>query len=115
MTPAHMHMAMEPWSRMGLLFTNFVGARGIQGPVITGTQGHGVGTGFAMPCGFVGALHTANGMMFTIGAKSMIVPTGFFSNMTGLGFGVGTNAEGAAPKVQVSCAPATIGRGMAPN
>jgi hypothetical protein len=100
---------------MGLLFTSFVGATGTHGPVITGTQGHGVGTGFAMPAGFVGALHMANGMMFTIGAKSIIVPTGLFSNITGLGFGVGTKAEGAAPKMQVNWAPATIGRGIAPS
>ena len=115
MTPAQTHIAIEPWSKIGLLFTNLVGASGTQGPVITGTQGHGVGTGFAMPCGFAGELHTANGMIFTIGAKSMIVPTGLFSNITGLGFGVGMKAEGAAPKMQVNWAPATIGRGMAPS
>lgn len=106
------HMSGGPWSRIGFPPTSFVGASGVHGPVGTGTQGQGVGIGLPIPAGFAGELHTPNGGMFVIGTKSITVPTGLPSKSTGLGMGVGTKTDGAAPNAHCSWAPATTGSGM---
>lgn len=77
---------------------------------------HGTGA----PCaaitwGFDGEVHIPNGLMFTIGTKSVMVPASLPSNITGWGDGVGENTEGATPKLHVSWEPSTTGNGMQPR
>lgn len=116
MTPAQAQLQTLPTSRIGFPPTSLVGASGTHGPVVTGMQavgaGGGTGVGLPRPIGFVGELHMPNGAMFTIGAKSWIVPTGLPSTRTGFGMGVGVNGEGATPKVQLSIVPMFTGFGM---
>jgi hypothetical protein len=56
--------------------------------------------------GFVGLLHRPNGLMFAIGAKSMIVAAEALVPRAGL-VGDADKDDGAAPTLQVRTAPST--------
>ena len=61
-TPAQaVHIVVEPMQSAGLLLIFVIGAGGVHGVPVTGMHGAGVGTTFAMPAGFVGAMHVGNG------------------------------------------------------
>src|SRR5262245_40069562 len=86
-----------------------VTAPGTQGVMVMGMHGCGVSTPSAAAVaaatiGFEGVMHIANGMMFTIGLWSWMLAAGTLLQFTRL-IGNTTNADGAVPKLQVSCAP----------
>jgi hypothetical protein len=112
-TPAQVHMSVQVAFSAGRLLIITVAEPGTHGATVTGTHGTGEPSA-AITAGLVGALHIPNGMMFTIGAKSMIVAAGFFSPVTGGPFGSTINALGATPNEHLICAVATTsGAGMA--
>ena len=80
MTPPKEHMHLLSLVSAGNVPTITVGMPGTHG-VVTGTHGMGVNTpsAAAVAAATVGLaidVHMANGKMFTIGAKSMMVATG---------------------------------------
>jgi hypothetical protein len=86
-----------------------VGVPGIQGAVVTGTQGAGVSTPIAaavkaITSGLVGLEHMPKGGMFTIGLLSMIVPAGRLTALTRFS-GNTLKGAGVTPKLQFSIAP----------
>ena len=110
--PAQVHMRVQVAFNAGMLFTITVGEPGIHGATVAGTHGTGEPSA-AITAGFVGAVHIPNGMMFTIGAKSIIVAAGLFSPVTGGPFGTTMSALGATPNEHLICALATTsGAGM---
>src|SRR5205823_4334564 len=86
------------------------GDPGTQGEAVAGMQGFGV-KGGVLTAGFAGLLHRPNGLMFTKGAKSMIVAAPAFVPPAGLGDAA--SIDGAAPKLQVRTAPSTTRTAMA--
>lgn len=103
MTPAHMHMSLELFCRLGILPSNTVGAPGTQGAGVTGMQGIGVITPSlaavaAITVGFAMLEQTPNGKIFTMGLLSMMFAAGMLLVRTLLA-GKTTNVDGAAPKL----------------
>jgi hypothetical protein len=83
----------------------------IQGVVTAGKQGIGVSTPkaaavAAATVGLAGDVHIPKGIIFTIGAKSIILPRCRLPVMT-VRAGLTTSAEGAMPKEQVIKADVT--------
>ena len=76
---------------------------GVQGDVVTGTQGTGEPMA-ATTCGFVGAEHMPNDTMFLLGIKSMTVAAGFCVVLHRFS-GVTVNWLGMVPKLHRSVAP----------
>ncbi|MDD1669388.1 MAG: hypothetical protein LUO97_06260 [Methanomicrobiales archaeon] len=106
--PPQLHRQVEAELRAGTLPTITVGDPGVQG-VVTGMQGMGVRTPNAAAVaeatvGFERVVHMPKGKMFTIGAKSMMVATGFFSALTMLN-GRMVRLDGATPKGHFRIAP----------
>jgi hypothetical protein len=58
----------------------------------------------AATVGLLGVLHMPNGMMFTIGEKSMMLARGTLQSIL-VRAGSTTSDDGASPKVQVIMAP----------
>lgn len=88
-----------------------VGLVETQGETMTGTQGIGVSTPKAAAVaeatlGFDKVLHIPNGIIFTIGIKSVTEATGNPQIKIG-NFGRTTNEDGAAPNVHLHIAPQT--------
>jgi len=82
---------------------------GLHGAVITGTQGIGVRTPIAAEVaeatvGFAIDWHMPNGMMFTIGAKSMMLAINILPHL-GRNGTMTLSVEGAIPKLHWSIAP----------
>ena len=77
---------------------------GVQGAIIAGT--HGAGPQHAITSGFVGAVHKPKGMIFNMGAKSMILPLGTLLSISVLP-GDAINADGAKPNEHIIIAPVT--------
>jgi hypothetical protein len=107
-TPPQAQLHVDPAVRAGFPPTIVRTAPGFHG-VVTGT--HGIGTNTpraalvaAATVGFARLLHIANGAIFTMGAKSIIVAAGFPSIMT-RGVGSGLSVDGANPKLHCSIAP----------
>ena len=80
MVPAQRQVSFEEESIALKLPTITVGQGGAQGAGVAGMQGMGVWTPSAaavaaMTVGFDGLLHMPNGMMFAMGALSMMVAT----------------------------------------
>jgi hypothetical protein len=101
MIPAHRQLQVQVLSNAGRPLTVTAGEPGTHGATVAGMQGCGAPDA-AITCGLVGLLHSPNGRMFTIGAKSMIVA----QPRAGL-TGDAANDDGAAPNGQVSSAPST--------
>jgi hypothetical protein len=94
--------------RAGMPPIRTVGEPGTHG-VVTGMQGIGVNTPIAAAVaaatiGLAIELHVPNGMMFIIGAKSMIFAAGALSAFVML-VGKTIKLDGAAPKLHLSIAP----------
>src|SRR3954451_7416881 len=80
-TPAQVHMHLQLLSSVGILPSITVGAPGIHGATVSGIQGMGVSTPMAAAVaeattGLARLMHIPNGMMFSIGTKSMIFAAG---------------------------------------
>ncbi len=85
--PPQVHINWHVLFRAGFFEISTVGDPGIQGAAVTGIQGCGVSTPAAAvvaaaTCGFDGALHIPNGMMFAPGMWSMIVAAGMLRRLT---------------------------------
>jgi len=109
MTPAHMHISVDVLSSVGISASKTVGAPGTHGATVMGMQGIGVNTPIAAAVaaatiGFAGDMHMANGMMLTIGMKSMMLASGTSSVITML-VGNTTSELGAMPMVHINIAP----------
>jgi hypothetical protein len=97
--------------------TSVVGDPGVQGAVVTGIHGMGVSTPMAAvvaaaTVGLAMLLHIPKGMIFTMGAKSMMLAAGKFPTITRL-TGSTVSVEGAIPNVHVNSAPEHTCRPMA--
>jgi hypothetical protein len=119
MRPPQAQRQVETELRAGTLPTRTVGDPGVQGAVMTGTQGMGVRTPWAAAVaeatwGFERVVHMPKGMMFIIGAKSLMVATGFFSALTMLE-GRMARVDGATPKGHCMLAPMVTSCGMRPS
>jgi hypothetical protein len=117
-TPSHVHMHLDVLSSAGKLLISTVGAPGIHGAAVAGTQGIGVNTPSAAAVavttsGLVGAAHMPKVGMFSIGAKSMMVAAGMLLTIV-VGALVAMSDAGAAPNVQAIIAPVTTCCGMVP-
>jgi hypothetical protein len=115
MEPAHMHMHLLSLVSMDFPPAEMVGAPGIHGPVVAGTQGIGVSTPSAaavadMTVGFVGDLHTPKEAMLVMGAKSIVVAAGLLSTITVPGSTL--SGTGAAPMLHWIKAPVATKSGM---
>ena len=104
-------MHFELLSSVGMLPIVTVGAVGIQGATVMGMQGMGVSTPSAAAVaaatmGLEGVMHTPNGMMLSIGTKSMMFAAGMLPAMVVL-MGRTVIGDGAAPNVHESNAPFT--------
>jgi len=103
-----------PNVRQGFPPTRTVGAPGVQVPAITGMQGWGVRTPRAAAVaaatwGFDGVVHIPKGVMFTMGAASVIVSAGLPPTNT-VKLLVEVKFPGVVPKVHMQVPPiATIG------
>lgn len=109
--PPHMHTLQLERINAGCPCTNTWGLPGIQGEVMAGMHGIGVNTPIAAEVaaatvGLDRVLHMPKGMMFTMGAKSMIFPLGTLLSIS-VRPGLAINDEGAMPKVHVMIAPVT--------
>lgn len=109
MTPAQLHISLLVLFRAGLLAISTVGLPGAHGADVTGTHGQGVSTPAAADVadatvGFASEVHRPNGMMFTIGLLSIMFASGV--DVTVLFVGRTLSADGAIPKLHISCAPA---------
>eukprot|EP01034_Spumella_vulgaris_P042124 gene42124-52224_t len=110
-TPPQLHRHLETLSSAGMFAIITVGAPGTHGADVIGMHGMGVSTPSAAAVaaatmGLAIELHTPNGMMFTMGLKSMMLAAGGPSAST-LFTGSTTSDDGAAPNVQVIIAPIT--------
>jgi hypothetical protein len=86
-----------------------VGLPGAHGAEMAGTHGHGVRTPAAADVadatvGLASDVHIPKGMMFVIGLLSIMFASGV--DVTVLFVGRTLSAEGAMPKLHISCAPA---------
>ena len=110
--PAHMHMHIEVLFKTGIPPKVTVGDPGVHGEDVAGMHGIGVKTPSAAvvaaaTTGFAGDMHMPNGMMFTIGAKSMILAAICFPHCTRF-TGSTISADGAIPIVHINCADITV-------
>jgi hypothetical protein len=115
-TPAHKQLQVQALSSAGRPPIVTAGDPGTQGEAVAGMQGCGVKTPkaadvAAMTCGLLGLLHRPNGLIFTKGAKSMIVAAPALVPLAGLAGGA-AKIDGAAPKLQVRMAPSTTRTAM---
>lgn len=102
----HIHLALLISAG---IFMTFTCPPGLQGAVITGMQGIGVSTPIAADvaeatCGFANDWHMPNGMMFTIGAKSVMLAISILPHL-GRNGTITFSVEGAMPKLHWSIAP----------
>ena len=109
--PPHIHMLQHERINAGCPCTNTCGFPGIHGEVTAGMQGMGVKTPMAADVaaatvGLESVLHMPKGMIFTMGAKSMIFPLGTLLNIS-VRPGDAINEEGAMPNVHDIIAPVT--------
>ena len=110
-TPAQVQMHFASDVSAGFFERSVPVLGGTHGAAVAGMHGEGAPS-FAITVGFVGAVHMPKGMMFTMGTWSMIVAAGFPSTIGVPGRGSTFRAEGAAPNVHISWAPATTCGGM---
>jgi len=108
-TPAHMHINVDVLSSVGISASRTVGAPGTHGATVMGMQGIGVNTPIAAAVaaatiGFAGEMHMANGIMLTIGMKSMMLASGTSSVIT-MFVGSTISELGAMPIVHINVAP----------
>ena len=104
-----MQVHMDELSRAGKPPFVTVGEPGVHGATVAGMQGMGVRTPnaaavAAATVGFAGDIHIPNGMIFAMGAKSMIVAAGI-TEVEVVGADVATSVLGATPNVHISIAP----------
>jgi hypothetical protein len=104
-----MHISTDESSRVGNPPFITVAAPGVQGATVAGMQGMGVKTPkaaavAAATMGFEGVIHTPKGMIFTSGAKSMMVAAGIPDVIT-VGSDVTFRGLGATPNGHMSRAP----------
>lgn len=117
MIPPQAQQHWLPCSSTGPAGVITVGFVGIQGAVITGT--HGIGVRVKTPraaavaaavaaatVGFVIVIHIPNGITFTIGIISVIVPTGRPHTKMGI-LGIIWRQAGDVPKLHLHIAPVT--------
>lgn len=109
-TPAHMHIRVEVLSSVGISASNTVGAPGTHGATVMGMHGIGVNTPMAAAVaaatiGLAGDMHIANGMMLTIGIKSMMLAAGISPVQRTMFVGRTTSELGAIPMVHIIIAP----------
>src|SRR5438445_13821577 len=102
-TPAHRQLQVQALTSAGFPAVVTAGEPGTQGDTVAGRQGCGVNTPraavvAAATCGLVGLLHRPNGLMFTIGAKSMTVEAETLVPRAGLVEDAAKD-DGAAPKL----------------
>lgn len=110
--PPHMHWHMDVLFSTGIFPSNTVGEPGTQGATVFGMHGMGVSTPIAAAVavatmGLAGEMHTPNGMIFTMGAKSMMLAATCLPHCTRF-TGSTCSTEGAAPMVHISCAVITV-------
>ena len=110
--PPHMHWHVDVLFNTGIFPSSTVGEPGTQGATVFGIQGMGVSTPNAAAVavatiGLAGEMQIPNGMMFTIGAKSMMLAAICLPHCTRL-TGSTCSAAGAAPIVHISCAVITV-------
>ena len=110
MTPAHKQLQVQALSSAGWPPIVTAGDPGTQGEAVAGMQGFGA-KGGVLTAGFAGLLHRPNGLMFTKGAKSMIVAAAPLLPRVGFA-GDAASIDGAAPKLQVRTAPSTTRTAM---
>jgi len=108
-TPAHVHISLHVSLSAGISPSNTVGAPGVQGAGVTGTQGIGVNTPIAAAvadatAGLAKLVHIPNGMMFTNGLLSMTLAAAMLPVIILLR-GNTTKVLGASPKLHCSVAP----------
>src|SRR5262249_18934771 len=99
---------LELLSSAGIFAIKTVGAPGVQGAVVAGTQGMGVSTPSAAAVaaatvGLANDEHIPNGMMFTSGLLSMMFASGVCVSTRFAGNT--TSVLGAAPKLHCNVAP----------
>ena len=116
-TPAHKQLQVQALSSAGRPPIVTAGDPGTQGDAVAGMQGCGVKTpalcAVAMlTAGFARLLHRPNGLIFTKGAKSMIVAAPALVPPAGLA-GDAAKLDGAVPKLQLNTAPSTTRTAMA--
>jgi hypothetical protein len=110
-TPAHKQLQVQALSSAGRPPIVTVGDPGTQGDAVAGMQGFGV-KGGTLTAGFARLLHRPNGLIFTKGAKSMIVAAPALVPPAGLA-GDAAKLDGAVPKLQLNTAPSTTRTAMA--
>jgi hypothetical protein len=108
MTPPHWQVKVQLLVRDGFPPIMTVGDPGVHGAVVTGMQGCGVRTPWAAvvaaaTCGLLSVVHIPNGMIFTMGALSLMVAAGWLDTIT-LAIGRTESVEGATPKEHESIA-----------
>lgn len=109
MSPAQAHNNTDVLSRAGVLPIKTVGAPGVHGEKVIGTQGWGdsipsIADVAAATAGLARDTHMPNGMIFTPGMWSMMVAACKPPDTTRF-VGKTPRAEGATPKEHVSMAP----------
>ena len=99
-TPPHVHISFDVLFSSGFLHTITVGAPGIQGATIAGTQGAGLNTPSfaavaAMTAGLLGALHMpkVGNLLSMMVAMFMFMPFTVCWEETGSGQGAAPNAH----------------------
>lgn len=107
--PPQMQVSRQVLSSVGAFPKMTVGAPGIHGAGVLGTQGIGVSTPKAAAvaeatAGLAIDVQTPNGMIFTSGTWSIMLASGMVFVNTLL-VGSTTNWLGATPKLHIICAP----------
>ena len=102
-TPPQVHRQVDVLFNTGIPPSNTVGDPGIHGDTVFGMHGIGVKTPNAAAVaeattGLAGQMHIPNGMMFTIGAKSMMFAATCFPHVVRF-TGSTCSTEGATPIV----------------
>ena len=115
MTPPHVHMQVHVLFSAGIPPIMQLAEPGVQGVVVTGTQGIGVNTPRAAAvaeatAGLAIDMHMPKGGMFVIGTKSMMFAAGVVA-LTLL-TGKTLRADGAIPNEHIITAPAVTWVGM---
>ncbi len=111
-TPPHIHWHVHVCVNAGIFWTKTLGEPGVHGATVDGMHGIGVSTPIAAAVaeattGLAGQVHIPKGIMFTIGAKSMMLAAGTLAIMTFRTPGAIASTLGAMPKVHISFAPQT--------
>lgn len=111
-SPPQVHMHIDVLSRIGILPAVTVGEPGVHGAAVMGMHGIGVSTPkaaavAAATSGLAGEVHMPNGMMFTIGAKSMMLAAFILPAVTRVAGGT-ISSDGAIPIVHINCADITV-------